>query len=79
MVKSFIEVQDKGVNLSTFVLDFSPVINYRNYLSFTTVPLQVVYSVSVTCQIWQLGSLMYKKENNYYVTVLGQMKSAISE
>ena len=37
---------------------------------------QVEYSVSLTCQIWQLGTLMYKKDN--YVTVLGQMKSAIS-
>ena len=37
---------------------------------------QVEYSVSVTCQIWQLDILIYKKDN--YVTVLGQMKSAIS-
>ena len=36
---------------------------------------QVEYSVSVTCQIWQLGTLVYKKDN--YVTVLGQMKSDI--
>ena len=36
---------------------------------------QVEYIVSLTCQIWQLGTLMYKKDN--YVTVLGQMKSAI--
>ena len=33
------------------------------------------YSVSVTCQIWQLGTLMYKKDN--YVTVLRQSKIAI--
>ena len=36
---------------------------------------QVGYIVSVTCHFWQLGTLMYKKDN--YVTVLSESKIAI--
>ena len=38
-IKSFLEVQDKCVNLSAIIQDFSPVIYNSDQLSFTAVPL----------------------------------------
>ena len=37
-VKSLLKVQNKRVNLSSFVQDFYPIIYYSGQLSFTTVP-----------------------------------------
>ena len=45
------------------------------YRSFEAIyRTQVEYSVSVICQIWQLGTLMHKKDK--YDTVLRQSKIA---
>ena len=38
--------------------------------------VEYIYIVSVTCQIWQLGTLIYKKDN--YVTVLTHYGIAIN-
>ena len=38
---------------------------------------QVEYIVSVNCQFWQLGALIYKKDN--YVAVLSGSKIAIND
>ena len=38
-IKSFLEVQDKCVNLSAVIQDFSPIVYNSDQLSFTAVPL----------------------------------------
>ena len=47
-IKSFLESQDKCVNLSAIIQDFSPIVYNSDQLSFTTVPLS-----ECMLSIWQ--------------------------
>ena len=47
-IKSFLEVQDKCVNLSTIIQDFSPIVYNSDQPSFTAVPLS-----ECMLSIWQ--------------------------
>ena len=47
-IKSFLEVQEKCVNLSAVIQEFSPLVYNSDQLSFTAVPLSECMS-----SIWQ--------------------------
>ena len=47
---SFLEVQDKCVNLSAVIQDFSPIVYNSDQMSFTAVPL------SECMRVWMGGS-----------------------
>ena len=63
-IKSFLEVQDKGVNLSAIIHDFSPVVYNSDLVSFTALSLS-----ECMLSIWQKFMFVQMSHDSraYYV------------